>query len=129
MTRNRDTKTLLSTLWIVVMFNIAFADILGLYIPSKEEELAAFAGGTPITQLMLVGALIMEIPILMIILSKVLEYGKNRWANIVVGVAMIVFVIGPEVGNDSINPHYLFMATVEVIFLITIIWTAWRWKF
>ena len=128
MTQKMDVKILLSILWVVVMFNMAFADILGLYIPSKQDELTSFSGGTPITQLMLVGAVILEIPILMIFFSRFLEYGKNRWANIIVGAAMIVFVIGPEVGNDSINPHYIFMASVEVVCLIIIIWTALRWK-
>ena len=128
MNQKLDVEILLSTLWVVVMFNMAFVDILGLYIPSKQEELSSFAGGTEITQLMLVGAVILEIPIIMIFISRFLEYEKNRWANIIVGVAMIVFVIGPEIGNDSINPHYIFMASVEVVCLIIIIWTALRWK-
>ena len=120
----KDTKILLSTLWIVVMINMLKADILSLYIPGIMEEMAEFAGGTPIPQLMLGGAIMMEISIVMIILSRVLKYGINRWVNIIVSVITIVFVVG----GGSTYPHYLFIATVEVVCLLLIIWFAWKWK-
>jgi hypothetical protein len=119
----KDTKVLLSTLWIVVMINMLKADILSLYIPGVMEEMAEFAGGTPIPQLMLGGAIMMEISIVMIILSRVLKYGINRWVNIIVSVITIVFVVG----GGSAYPHYLFIAAVEVICLLLIIWFAWKW--
>ena len=90
----KDTKVLLSTLWIFVMFNMLKVDILSLYIPGALEEMAEFAGGTPIPQLMLGGAILMEIPIAMIVLSQVLKYRVNRWANIIAGAITIVFVVG-----------------------------------
>ncbi len=61
-----DMKAKLSTLWVVVMFNLLAADILSLYIPGALEEMAEFAGEIPITQLMLGGAIMMEISIAMI---------------------------------------------------------------
>ena len=36
-TELKDTKVLLSTLWIVVMINMLKADILSLYIPGVLE--------------------------------------------------------------------------------------------
>jgi hypothetical protein len=89
-----DTKTLLSTLWIVVMINMLKADILSLYIPGIHEEMAEFLGATPVSQMMLVAAIMMEISIAMIFLSRVLKYKANRWANIIIGVITIVWVIG-----------------------------------
>ncbi|BCL61734.1 hypothetical protein DGMP_24270 [Desulfomarina profundi] len=127
MTTKLDTKTKLSTLWIVVMFNMAYADILSFYIPGKHEELAAFAGDTPVSQLMLAGAIVLEIPILMIFLSRILNYNANRWANIIAGISMIMFAVGPEIGNDSIDPHYIFIATVEILCMLLIIRTALKW--
>jgi TRAP-type C4-dicarboxylate transport system permease small subunit len=119
-----ETRVLLSTLWIVVMINMLKADILSLFIPGTSDELVRFAGETPIAQLMLGGAIIMEVAIVMIILSRVLPYRANRWANIIVSVLMIVFVIG----GGSSYPHYIFIATVEVICLLLIIWSAWKWR-
>lgn len=121
-----DTKVLLSTLWIVVMVNMLKADILSLYIPGAAEEVVntAASTGASIPQLMLGGAIMMEIAIVMIILSRVLNYGINRWLNIIVSIITIVFVIG----GGSPYPHYIFIATVEVICLLLIVWTAWRWR-
>ena len=120
-----DTKVLLSTLWIVVMINMLKADILSLYIPGSAEEVARTSAstGTPIPQLMLGAAIMMEISIAMIILSRILKYGVNRWVNILVSLITIAFVIG---GGAS-YPHYIFIATVEVICLLLIIWFAWKW--
>ena len=118
-----DTKVLLSTLWIVVMINMLKADILSLYIPGAAEEVAKTAGETPITQLMLGGAIMMEIAIVMILLSRVLPHRANRWANIITSVITIAFVIG----GGATYPHYIFIATVEVICLLLIIWNAWKW--
>ena len=120
-----DTKVLLSTLWIVVMINMAYADILGLFIPGVLEEVAKTSvnTGTPIPQLMLGGAIMLEIPIAMILLSRVLKYKVNRWANIIAGVITIAYVVG----MGSLYPHYIFIATIEVVCMLLIIWYAWKW--
>ena len=75
-TKKIDTKTLLSTLWIVVMINMLKADILSLFIPGALDEVAktSVSTGAPIPQLMLGGAIMMEISIVMIVLSRVLKY-------------------------------------------------------
>jgi peptidoglycan biosynthesis protein MviN/MurJ (putative lipid II flippase) len=118
-----DTRVLLSTLWIVVMINMLKADILSLYIPGAAEEVAKTAGETPIALLMLGGAIMMEISVVMIILSRVLKYGVNRWVNIITSIITIAFIWG----GASSEPHYLFIGTVETICLLLILWNAWRW--
>jgi len=124
-TKKIDTKVLLSTLWIVVMINMLKADILSLYIPGSAEELAQTAAstGTALPQLMLGGAVMMEISIVMIILSRVLQSSLNRWVNILASMITIAFVVGGGVTY----PHYIFIATVEVICLLLVIWFAWSW--
>ncbi len=121
-----DTKVLLLTLWIVVMINMAYADILSLHIPGTLEEVAktSVSTGTPIPQLMLGGAIMLEIPIAMIFLSRVLKYKVNRWTNIIASVITIAYVVGGGVSY----PHYIFIATIEVICLLLILWTAWTWR-
>ena len=121
-----ETKVLLSTLWIVVMINMLKADILSLFIPGATDELAKTSAstGAPIPQLMLGGAIMMEISIVMIVLSRVLKYKVNRWTNIIASSITIVFVLGGGVSY----PHYIFIATVEVICLLLIIWNAWKWR-
>ncbi len=118
-----DPRVLLSTLWIIVMVNMLKADILSLYIPGAAEEVARTAGETPVTQLMLGGAVMMEISIVMIVLSRVLAYRVNRWANLVISVITIAFIWG----GGATYPHYLFIGAVETICLLLIIWNAWKW--
>lgn len=119
-----DTKAVLSTLWIVVLINMLKADILGLYIPGATDEVLRVAGDTPVEILMLGGAILVEISAVMIILSRVLRYRVNRWANIIVGLYTIVFIWG----GGSSYPHYIFVAAVETVFLLIIIGIAWRWR-
>ena len=116
-----DMKVKLSTLWIFVMFNMAFADIVGFINPGALEEIMT---SLDITQgFLLVAALLLEIPIAMIILSRLLEYKANRWANIIAGIITILWVIGG--GNTSLS--YIFFATIEVLCMLLIIWYAWKW--
>ena len=114
------TKTLLSTLWIVVAINMLKADILSLYIPGSAEEVARTAGDTPIPLLMLGAAILMQVPTLMVLLSRVLKHGLNRWANIVASLVTIAFIIG----GAASYPHYLLIATIEVVCLLRIVWLA-----
>jgi len=125
-TKKLDTKILLSTFWIVVMINMLKADILSLYIPGATDEVVKTSAnmGVSIPQLMLGGAIMMEVSIVMIILSRVLKYSANRWVNIIAAVITIAFVVGP----GASYPHYIFIATVEVVCLLLIIWNAWKWS-
>lgn len=125
-TKRIDTRVLLSTLWIVVMINMLKADILSLFIPGATEEVVKTAAstGASVPQLMLVGAIIGQLAIAMIVLSRVLKHRINRWANIVVGLVIIAYIWGGMVTY----PHYIFIAAVETICLLLIIAIAWRWR-
>ena len=119
-----DIKVKLSILWIIVMFNMLFADVLTLYIPENLEEIMTRSTSVQITEgLMLVMAITIEIPIVMIFLSRILKYRANRWANIIASAITIVFVIG----GGSLVLHYIFFATIEVACMSIIAWYAWKW--
>ena len=108
------------------MINMLKADILSLFIPGSMDEVARTAASTGATvpQLMLGAAVMGQLAIAMIILSRVLKYGINRWANIVVGIVIIAYIWG---GMAS-YPHYIFIASVETLCLLLIIWFAWKWR-
>lgn len=121
-----DTKILLSTLWIVVMINMLKADILSLFIPGAADEVArtSASAGASIPQLMLAGAIMGQLGIAMIVLSRVLKYGINRWVNIVASLVTIAYIWG---GMASYT-HYIFIATVETLCLLLIVGFAWTWR-
>ena len=121
-------RSKLSSLWIIVVFNMAFTDIISLHIPKNVEALNVLAENTPTSQLMLFSVITLEIPILMTYLSKELDYRVNRWANIIIAMIMVVFIVGPEIGKSAINSYSIFITMIEVNCLLYIIWTAYRWK-
>ena len=120
-----DMKAKLSTLWIFILFNITFLDIHGLLKPGfLEEVMTGFVDGVQMTQeLLLLGAIMMEIPIAMVLLSRVLKYRVNRWANIIAGVTTIAIFIG----NLSTDLDKIFVGTIVVAAMLLIIWYAWKW--
>lgn len=124
-TTKMDIKVKLSTLWIFIVFNIVFADVVGFLNPGTLEDIMTGSTGFEITQgLLLVFAVLLEIPIVMIFLSRILKYRANRWANIIAAVITILFVIGG--GNTSLS--YIFFATIEVMGMLLIVWYAWKWS-
>ena len=120
-----DVKALLSTLWIFVLFNMIFRDLHEFGRPGfLEEIMTGIVNGVQITEeLMLVGGIMAEIPISMVLLSRVLKYRVNRWANMIAGAVTIAFVIN----NGAKDLDDMFFAAIEVVALSVIIWCAWKW--
>ena len=85
-----DVKALLSTLWSFVLFNMIFRDLHEFGRPGFIEEITTgIVNGVQITEeLMLLGGIMAEVPISMVLLSRVLNYRINRWANIFAGTMM-----------------------------------------
>ena len=121
-----EMKAKLSTLWIFIMFNMVFADIFSFMYPGfLKQIMAGNADGTQITpEFLLIAAMVTEISIAMVFLSRLLKYGVNRWANIIGGVITILWVIG----GGSTTLHYIFFASIEVVCSLVIIWLAWKWR-
>lgn len=122
-----DKKMLLSTLWIFVLFNKLFRDIHE--IPTREFLEQAITGtlnGVVITdELLLIGGIMIELLIVMVLFSRVLPYGLNRWANIIVGILAIVITVTSNTAPDLDD---MFFAVIEIVALASIVWFAWRWK-
>jgi hypothetical protein len=65
----------------------------------------------------------METAIAMVLLSRVLPYRANRWANIIVGVLQTA-----SVGLSlQATLFYVFFATLEIACTLFIVWYAWTW--
>ncbi|HSL21026.1 MAG TPA: DUF6326 family protein [Vicinamibacterales bacterium] len=127
----KRAKMLLSTLWIFAVFNYLYADVLTLMdAETLKMIMAGQVGSVPMTRGVLLGAAVLvETAIAMALLSRVLEYRVNRWANIIAGtihtaaVALSLFAGG---GTPAL--YYVFFATIEVACTVFIIWFAWRWR-
>jgi hypothetical protein len=110
-----DMKIKFSTLWIFVMFNYLYADIVTLMDPVVLKELmTGYAGSLQITEGFLLGAsILMEIPIAMVVLSRILKYRENRWANIIAGtIKTAAVLLSMFVGKPTL--YYIFFGTIEI---------------
>ncbi len=122
-----DMKAKLSTLWIFLMFNMVFADIFSFMYPGFMAQIVAGTpiDGTVITPFfLLIAAIVTEISIAMVFLSRLLKYDINRRVNIIGGIITIAWVIG----GGSATLHYIFFASIEVVCSLVIIWLAWKWR-
>ena len=133
-TEMKDRKVVLSTLWIFAMLNYIYADIYGLYFyPTLQKEmwkefLSGYAGTIQITQgFVLVTAILMETAIVMVLLSRILKYRANRWANIIFGIFHTAFVAWSLIGGTP-SLFYVFFASIEIVCTLFITWYAWTWR-
>jgi uncharacterized membrane protein len=70
--------------------------------------------------------MLMEIPIALVLLSRVLKYRANRSAIIIAGVIKTIVMLGTLL-MGGISYYYIFFATIEIATTIVIIWFAWTW--
>jgi hypothetical protein len=123
-----NRKTLLSTIWIFLTANFIFCDVFTLmYSEDLKQLLSGKVGEIELTQeFLLTFAFIMEIPMLMIVLSRILNFKLNRTLNIVFGIFLALVQVGSlTAGNLSL--HYIFFSIIEITTLIYIVWVAWKW--
>lgn len=121
-----EMKSKLSTLWIFYLFNAIFRDIHEFVEPGFiEQVMTGTFNGIPITEpLLLIGGFVAEVPISMVLLSRLLPYGANRWANIIAAVITLAF----EINNGTTDLDDTFHMVIEMTALSFIIWSAWRWR-
>ncbi|MFW9910595.1 MAG: DUF6326 family protein [Candidatus Thorarchaeota archaeon] len=118
-----EAKNRITTLWIFVMFNMLAADILGFMLPGALQQIIDNPLGIT-AEFMLIAAVMIEVPILMIFLSRILVYKLNRIANFISVVFTIFFIVG--LGSPTLV--YYFFMTIEVLAMLLIAWSAWKWK-
>lgn len=123
-----DRRTLLSTLWICAMLNYLYCDVVGLMDSGLlSQYVTGHVNGMAITPtFLLAGSILMEIPIAMVLLSRVLGPRANRWANLIAGTLMTVVQAG-TLWMGSSTTYYLFFSVLEIACTAAIVWLAWSW--
>ena len=73
-------------------------------------------------------AILVEIPISMVLLSRLLKYRANRWANIAAGAIMTVVQFVTLFVGSGPAMYYTFFSIIEIACTLFIVWYAWRWQ-
>ena len=127
-----DTKERLSLLWLFALLNYLYADVVALFAIVGSPHLADAPHLPPWA--LLGSAILMEIPISMILASRLLPFSANRLANIIAGSiltlinAALIFVPPLFGARTPALPEYLFFATIETVCTSIIVWNAWTWS-
>lgn len=124
-----DKKALLSTLWIFVTLNYLYCDLIGLMDARLlRQYLTGTVDGLEVTPTFLfAAAVLMEIPIAMVLLSRILAAKPNRWANMLgAAIKTVVMVLTLFIGTFTM--YYLFFAVIEIAATIFIFIYALQWK-
>ncbi len=122
-------KLVLSALWIAMLFVFSYVDIFGFY---RADILDAALDGKvattalTINQMFLTGALIyILLPSVMAVLALVLRPRVNRMTNVVVSLLYSLTIVYSCRGETWV--YYLLGSAVEVVLLLAIARTAWKW--
>jgi len=124
----KDKKEILFTLWIFVTLNYLYCDLIGLMDSSMlKQYLAGEVEGLVINEsFLLYAGVLMEVPIAMVLLSKILPKKANCWTNISAGfIKTSVMIATLFVGSTS--SYYLFFAVIEISTTIFIIGFSVYW--
>ena len=118
-----DTRITLSALWVALMLTYLLGDVLRIF---SGDATSGKMGNVQFTQGMWLGmAILMVIPIVMVVLSLILHYPVNRWANIIVAAFFFLFNL---VGLPTYPSAYdKFLIVVGLVFNVVTVWTAWQW--
>lgn len=126
----KDMRVALPALWIFMVLNYLYCDVVALMDPPLAREvLAGRAAGGSITitpEFLLMAGMMMEIPMAMTVLSRVLGRRLNRWANFSAAAFMTVVQVGSLfVGTPA--SYYFFFSAIEIGTLVLIAALALRW--
>ena len=125
MTNKRD---FLSILWVFVTLNYLYCDLIGLMDSTLlKQYLTGTVEGLIINEsFLLYAGILMEIPIAMVLLSKILTKNINCWANIFAGAIKTIVMIA-TLFLGPVTMYYLFFAAIEITTTIFIVVYALKW--
>ena len=119
----RDTRILLSALWLFFLMNIIFRDIHQFLSPGyMDMVIAGEMFGMQITdQLLLWGGVAVEVMILMVLLPWVLPRRALRIANFMAA----LFTASLVLFTPPIDPDDVFFLVIGLTALLAILWFGW----
>lgn len=123
-----ERRSVLFTLWVFATLNYLYCDVVTLMDATLLKGfLAGSINGFNISQgFLLASGVLVEIPIAMVLLTRLLPKGANRWANLVAGAAMTL-VQAATLAFKSPTLYYTFFSVIEIATTAVIVWYAWKW--
>jgi uncharacterized membrane protein YhaH (DUF805 family) len=123
-----DKRILLPLLWVFMMVNYIFCDVFSLFhSETLNQLLSGTVDGIELDEKFLfIFSIIMEIPMLMILVSRLAKHRINRILNVVFPIVLIVIQVGSLTAGSN-TMHYIFFSCVEIATLLVIMRVACSW--
>jgi hypothetical protein len=124
-------RAVVSALWLFVILNYIYCDVLSLmYPPHAQETLDGQIGGITINQgFLLAAAVLMTIPMSAVLVARIAPHRLARWWSIVAGAIMALVQVGTMGMGSDVTLHYAYFSVIEVATTVAIVWVAARrWK-
>ena len=127
----KDPRSALPWLWVFMLVNFLYCDVVTLFDPAILRNTLAdhpAPGSVQMTpEALLAAALLMEVPMAMMVLSRVLARRPSRWLNVGAAAVLTVAQAGSlTVGSPA--AYYLFFSAIEIGTLVVIAALALRWR-
>ena len=117
-----DVKIILSFIWVALMLVYLLGDVMRIFAGDFEP---GEIEGKPVTSKVYFRmAIIMVIPILMVVMTLILDYPMNSWVNIIVAIFFFGFNL---IGMKGMKSYDIFLIIVGLGFNVLTVWYAWNW--
>lgn len=120
-----DVRLVIAALWIAVMFVWQQGDVLRVYSGDYKPGDDITGGKMSMKTFWVFSAVFMTIPVVMIVLTLILGYGANRWANIIIAGLYTLFNLLSVGTYKSFYDRLLIF--IGVVFTGMIVYYAWTW--
>lgn len=123
-----NIKIKLASLWTAVMCCYIYGDYFSLYVPRQIEKFINVQTLLDAPEKLLGASILMAIPSLMIFLCIALKASINRWLNIIFGIIYTaIMVLIATTSGGSWWMFYKFLAILESVITLLIVWNAVKW--
>jgi hypothetical protein len=125
----KNRRVLLSSLWLFAILNYFYCDLVGMMDANLlRQYLTGTVNGLAFTPgFLLAASVYMEIPIAMVLISRIVSYRFNRTLNLIFApVATLVQLATLFV--DVPTMYYVFFSIVEIAATASIFWLALSWR-
>lgn len=121
-----DVKFIITGLWVSMMILYIYNDFFHLFKPGAIQEIIdGNMGPFEVTQTgLFFAAVLMAIPVVMGLLTLILNAKISRIANMIIASLYTVVNIANIPGEWA---FYVFLGILQIVFTLLIIWYAYKW--
>jgi len=118
-------RNILAGLWVFFLLNILFRVVHEFFRSGYlDQVLTGVVNGNLVTEeKLLYAAVALQVPLLMTVLSRLLNYSINRWLNMITSILMVMGVL---TSNSNPDMDDMLFALMQGLALMAVFWVAWR---